>query len=281
MARQPLIPRRLPVGDAETRTLEVRGDGPTIVLLHGFSDSADTWRPVLQQLERHGRHAIAVDLPGFGRATPLPRQAGILAPLDRFVGDLVRQVERGDGVVVAGNSLGAVLALRAAERDDLNLRGVAPISPAGLHMSPAALRVDRYLGAMVPMLRLARRLPVPPSVIQRGAGLAYGRFAGRNIDPSLGARYGTHLTGGLRDVRRLGAMARVLADELQTEPYRLIDIKVPVLMLWGAEDSFCLISGAQIVLDAVPGARLVPLEGCGHCAQLEAPEQIAEELLAL
>ncbi|MER6900182.1 alpha/beta fold hydrolase, partial [Amycolatopsis sp. NPDC000740] len=47
-----------------------KGDGkpraPRLVLLHGYCDSADTWRPVLGELAAAGIAAIAVDLPGFG-----------------------------------------------------------------------------------------------------------------------------------------------------------------------------------------------------------------------
>ncbi|HUE28529.1 MAG TPA: hypothetical protein VMP89_17270, partial [Solirubrobacteraceae bacterium] len=48
---------RLPLAGVRTRVLEVDGDGPPLVLLHGFSDSADTWRAMLERLARSGRRA--------------------------------------------------------------------------------------------------------------------------------------------------------------------------------------------------------------------------------
>ncbi|MGB3332425.1 MAG: alpha/beta fold hydrolase, partial [Mycobacterium sp.] len=59
-----------------TRMLSVPGDGTPVVLLHGYGDSADTWRGVLTRLAAAGRRAVAVDLPGFGQADP--RRAGPL-----------------------------------------------------------------------------------------------------------------------------------------------------------------------------------------------------------
>jgi alpha-beta hydrolase superfamily lysophospholipase len=59
---------RASFANVNTRTLTVGAGGTPIVLLHGYADSADTWRPVLSRLEAAGRHAINVDLPGFGHA---------------------------------------------------------------------------------------------------------------------------------------------------------------------------------------------------------------------
>ena len=102
------------------------------MLLHGFSDSADTWRLVLDRLGRREQRALALDLPGFATASPLEGGRGVLDQLDAFTEAAIRQA--GEGAFVAGNSLGGVCALRAAQREDLSLRGVVPIAPAGLDM---------------------------------------------------------------------------------------------------------------------------------------------------
>src|SRR5205807_8705759 len=46
------------------------GRGPTLLLLHGLGDTADTWRRVLPELARHHR-VVAVDLPGCGTSGPV------------------------------------------------------------------------------------------------------------------------------------------------------------------------------------------------------------------
>ncbi len=76
--REPLFEHRLELGGFETRALELEGEGPPVVLLHGYADSADTWRLVLDRLGREGRAALAVDLPGFGRADLL--DDGLMLP---------------------------------------------------------------------------------------------------------------------------------------------------------------------------------------------------------
>ncbi|EJZ06597.1 alpha/beta hydrolase fold protein, partial [Mycolicibacterium fortuitum subsp. fortuitum DSM 46621 = ATCC 6841 = JCM 6387] len=100
-------------GGVGTRVLSVPGSGTPVVLLHGYADSADTWRGVLTRLEALGRRTLAVDLPGFGQADP--RGTGPLLPqFDGFADALL--TETGPAVLV-GNSLGAATALRAAARN--------------------------------------------------------------------------------------------------------------------------------------------------------------------
>src|SRR5919108_5960047 len=125
-----LIEHSMQLAGHRTRVLELEGAGPGIVLLHGWGDSADTWRPLLAELAAHRRRAIAVDLPGFGYATRL-RRGAILPQLDDFAGALVQEWGAGEPVVVAGNSLGGCVALRLAENRELPLAGVVPLAPPG------------------------------------------------------------------------------------------------------------------------------------------------------
>src|SRR5919107_3346252 len=96
---------RIEVAGHSTRAFESAGEGPGIVLLHGWGDAADVWLPVLAELSARERRAIAVDLPGFGRATAL-KPGAVLPQLDAFAAELVRGWSEGEPVVVAGSSLG-------------------------------------------------------------------------------------------------------------------------------------------------------------------------------
>jgi pimeloyl-ACP methyl ester carboxylesterase len=253
--------------------------GPPMLLLHGFSDSADTWRPVLAQLSRHRRSALAVDLPGFGQADRLDRDKPVLPQLDRFVAAATRHAsERAGGrvVVLSGNSLGGLAAMRAAEDSRLPLGGIVPVAPAGLDMAGWIAIVE---GA--PLIRMIMRAPVPlPELAVRGAvGRVYRMLAFArpgDADPAVVSAFTRHVRTR-RDVVRVAATARRLRPEIQ-QPFRLERIACPVLVVWGDRDRMVFHNGAERILAEVDGARLELIDDCGHCPQVECPERLADLL---
>jgi len=273
---QPLFEHGLTFAGYSTRVLELEGDGPPLVFFHGFSDSADTWRATMAKLGRLDRRAIAVDLPGFGKASPL-KPGAVLPQLDRFGEAVVRYAAPDGGAVVVGNSLGGCLSLRLAERDELGLEGVVPVAPAGLDMA-------RWLGIIErdPVVRflLASPVPLPEFAIRRAVAEVYRRIAfhrGGSIDGKMIDAFTSHFAER-RTVARYLATGRALMPELK-EPFRLDRIACPVLVVWGEKDAMVYPKGAQRVIDAVPGAQLELLENCGHCPQVECPDQFSELLV--
>jgi pimeloyl-ACP methyl ester carboxylesterase len=162
-----LFQYRLEIAGHATRVLETAGEGPGIVLLHGWTDSADGWRRVLAELDARGRRAIAVDLPGFGAATRL-RSGPILPQLDAFVAELILSWAGGEDVVLAGSSLGGCLALRLADHGlGLPIAGVMPVAPAGLEPPGWHDAIERD-----PIVRRLLSLPIPvPTALAGAAGV--------------------------------------------------------------------------------------------------------------
>jgi len=250
-----IIEHRLELSAHATRALELDGDGPGIVLLHGWSDSADTWRPLLAELGARGRRAIAVDLPGCGHATRLGKGA-LLPQLDAFAAELVETWADGRPVVVAGDSLGGCLALRLAERRELPLAGVVPVAPAGLEMPSWFDVVERD-----PIVRalLAAPMPVPLALVRERPALPYPRAVVDAYAPPA-------------------AIAELL-PELSVAPFDLVGVDCPVLLVWGARDRRSPDPEARIVLDQLPTTHVALIEGCGRCPQLEATDRLLELLL--
>ena len=267
---QPLVEHRESYGGFETRVLELEGDGPPLLLLHGFADSADTWRLVLDALARRGQRALAVDLPGFGRADRLRREP-VLPQLDAFAAGLA---EAHPGALLAGNSLGGCVAIRAAQRPDLALAAIVPIGPAGLGLAPW---LDLIEGNPFVQLVLMAAAPLPRPLVQAFVARAYRTLAfapGAAVDPLVLRTFASHFADA-RTVRRYLHTARTLLGELH-DPFELERIEVPTLLVWGRRDAMVPVRGSRKLLDAVPDSRLELLDACGHCPQVEAPARLAE-----
>lgn len=258
-----------------TRALEVAGEGPGIVLLHGWSHSADTWRPLLVELARRERRAIAVDLPGFGEASPLAPGA-VLPQLDVFAAELVNAWAGEEPVVIAGASLGGCLALRLAEHPgDLKLAGVVPVAPDGLEMPSWFDPIEED-----PIVRrlLSMPVPVPGELIRRGQAGAHRRLAFSDAQRAVVDMFGAGAETRA-DVAALLESGRKLAPELANAPFDLVGIRCPVMLVWGAYDRMLPHTDARMALDSLPTTQVELIEGCGHQPQLEATSRLVELLL--
>jgi pimeloyl-ACP methyl ester carboxylesterase len=275
---QPLIEHRTRFAGYETRALELEGDGPPVLLLHGFADSADTWRATLDHLARTGRRALAVDLPGFGAASRL-RPGPVLPQLDAFAAAAASSLaeEAGEAPVVAGNSLGGCVSLRLGERADLELAGIVPVAPAGLD-HPGWFRIIE--SAPVVRALLVSPLPLPERVVRGAVGVAYRQLAFARpaaATPQAVAAFTSHHRDR-RAVARYLDTGRRLLEELRF-PFRLEDVRCPVLLVWGEQDRMVPSRGSRRILAALPETAYELFERCGHCPQLEAPDRFARLLL--
>jgi pimeloyl-ACP methyl ester carboxylesterase len=302
---EPLFEHRMEFAGVDTRVLELEGVGDPFVLFHGWSDSADTWRHVLALLARHDRRAIAVDLPGFGTASPLA-DGPMLPQLDAFGAEAVAYAtadirpargrtrarraaaarrtrsrrRSGRRAVVVGNSLGGCLALRLAEQGTVGgaeIARVVALAPAGLEMAPWFRLVERD-----PVLRglLALPVPLPGRALQEVVGRVYGALAfahPRAVEPGVARAFARHHPDRAA-VARLLASGRKLLPELR-QCFELSRIDCPVQLIWGDRDRMVYASGAERVLREVADARLELLEDTGHCPQIERCERVVELLL--
>ena len=272
---QPLFEHRLELAGYETRVLELEGNGPPVLLIHGWADSADTWRLALDRLARAGRRAVAIDLPGFGAADPLT-PGPMLPQYDAVASAALAYV--GDRPIVAGNSLGGTVALRAAERHGHDVTGTVAIAPAGLDMARWFAVVESE-----PLLRglLAVPVPVPSRLVQETVGRVYRQLAFRDqkaVDQNIVRTFCGHHPDR-RAVARFLALGRRLLPELRADPFSLGAIETPLLVVWGTRDRMLMASSTDRIAAGVPHARIELFEGAGHCPQIECADRFAELLL--
>lgn len=247
---------------------ERSGSGDPIVLVHGIGGELCVWEPVLEPLSRR-LDVIAVDLPGFGRSTPLPDE---VTPTPQVLAHAVTELldELGLGRVhLVGNSLGGWIALELAKADRaLSVTALCPaglwearLQPAGPSARGRTHALARSLRWLLPLLTLSprvRRLALMHVVAHPER---VPRHAARRIVSSY-ARATAY------DATR----AAMLTSSF-TAPAE--EIAAPLTVAFGELDR--LIRPARL---EVRGARSVVLPDCGHIPMWDDPHLVEELILA-
>ena len=247
-------------------TFERVGQGPPLVLLHGFvGDGAGTWRDQLETLS-DAFTVIAWDAPGAGRSSAapesfrLPEYADCLAAFVRALG-LARPY-------VAGLSFGGALALELFRRHRTVPRKLVLASAyAGWAGSFPPPVVRERLGLC---LRVSN-LPATEFV----AAMLPSMFSSQ-APPDWVAAFAANVAEFHPAGFRVMALASAEADLRDVLP----DIDVPTLLLYGDQDVRAPREVADALLTAIPGSRLVVLPGVGHCSSVEAPDRFSAEVRA-
>lgn len=226
--------------------------GGPVFFLHGFGGEARHWAPLLRELG--GIAAVAVDLPGHGTnaGTPLDIPAPVL---DADLADLTATLGGPGGMVVAGHSLGALVALRLAIAAPHRVRGLILLTTgfpfrvhpelAG-HLSRGAPDLEFLAGAL--------RRPSDAAALQLvGEGFRRMRPASQPA-----AVWGIGAGGtDIGDLRR---------------------VSVPVLVIVAGKDVVTSPRKGRALAAALPDAELVVLPDAGHYVHVEDPALIAGHL---
>lgn len=266
--------RQTPVDPATTFTSSHRGgNGPPLVLLHGFTGTWHAWEPVLDRLET--RHEVfAPTLPGHAGGPEFGGTAGLTALLDGVEHSLD---EAGIGVAhLVGNSLGGYVALALAARG--RARTVTALAPAGGWAAgdPALGRtmdffqqMQRMIVAAAPHAEEIARIPE-----RRASAMRFITEQGETMDPELVVRMILGAAGCM-DAVELAEMAKHEAWDLDAAA-----IGCPVRIVWGTADRILAWPRAAArYRETLPHADWVELEGVGHCPQLDVPLETAELIL--
>jgi len=115
-----------------------QGEGPLVLLAHGFPETAYAWRHQLAALAEAGFHAVAPDMRGYGE-TDAPAEIGRYTSFD-LVGDLIGLLDAlgAASAVVVGNDWGSTIAWQAALMRPDRFRGIAAIGVPMMGAPPMA-----------------------------------------------------------------------------------------------------------------------------------------------
>ncbi|GJF11580.1 alpha/beta hydrolase [Mycolicibacterium cyprinidarum] len=263
-------------------------DGYPIVLAHGITCALRVWAYQIADLAGEYR-VIAYDHRGHGRSSIPPRPSDY--SLDHLAADLdavlEATLEPDEHAVIAGHSMGGIAISSWSERypDRVEQRAdaVALINTTtgdllrNINLLRVPARVaDARVQAAGSLLRIFGGAPPV-----RAADLLTHRFVsslavGRGADPAIGA-FIFELFNGTPSVGR-GGWIRVLVDHVGPQHIALKNLSVPTLVIGSHDDRLLpMASARRIATDAPNLARFVELAG-GHCAILERPADVNEQL---
>ena len=240
-------------------------DGPTVLLVHGNSSSAETWRPLMEHDFGRRFRCIALDLPGHGESDPAAAPADYSLPgYATVLTGLVRELGVAHPIIV-GWSLGGQIAMEAAEQlpeaAGFVIFGAPPVtSPA--QMAEAFLP-NPALGALfVDHVSEAEARLAAEAFLAPGSSLDTGELVAEMLATDGAARTGLGASAG----------AGLFADEIAV----VSALRRPIAIVHGAEEQVVSLDYLRkLTIPALWRGEVQVLSGVGHAPHLEAPERFA------
>jgi magnesium chelatase accessory protein len=250
--------------------VQVIGNGPAVLLIHGTGASTHSFRSLVPLLANDFT-VVVPDLPGHGfTGTPLLASGFTLPRVARGMAALLRELGL-KPVVVAGHSAGAAIAVRMTLD-----RSITPVAVVSLN------------GALLPFRGVANDLFGPAARFLASSTMtarAFTFFAGsRPSVERLVRSTGSHIDEeGVRLYARLaassvhvhGALALMANWDLRPMARDLPHLPAHLVLVVGSRDGMVPPSESYRVGAMVPNAELVSLRGLGHLAHEERPAEIA------
>jgi pimeloyl-ACP methyl ester carboxylesterase len=259
------------LGGIESHSLQIAGHrvhylaegpatGPAVVLVHGLGGHAEDWLNLARPLTRAGFRVYMPDLLGYGRSEkPRDFSFSVHDEAELVVGFMdalgIRQAD------VGGWSMGGGIVQHVAFRHPGRVRRLILFDSIGLLEKPqwnvhlftphSAAELDQLDALLMP------HPPVVPAFVARDI-LRVSEQRAWVIDRALD----TMLTG---------------QDATDT---MLPQLKMPVLLVWGAEDRIVPLSQGQTMQRMIPQSQLEVLKGCGHLVPVQCSAAIAPRMLA-
>ena len=250
----------------------VAGDGPPLVLAHGWPWSSFSWHRLIPRLaETHRVHWY--DMPGYGRSDKATDQPTSLDVQGEVFAEMLEHWGLDRPLVVA-HDFGGATTLRAhllhgREYDRYVLMNVVAMRPWGSALFDHVGRhVDAFTG-------------LPPH-IHEAVVRAY--IQGALVNPIPPDDFDRLVSPWLSEDGRISFYRQFAqADEKYTaevEP-SFGDIRCPVWIFWGEDDPWIPLSRGKALKALIPHASFETWRGVGHLPQLESPERVLTDLTAV
>lgn len=282
------------------------GPGPTLVLVHGWSQDLRTWDRVVDDLRRGGvtSRVIRYDHRGHGGSDDAPEGTATIGTAADDLAALLRDRVPDGPIVLAGHSMGGMSIMALAERHPElvagRVAGVAFVATASDDMDRLDLGLPGRRGRLVargehvliPLTaRLGHRAPAGEIGDVGRAGRSRPRARATALSGVVRALvFGRHPRRA--DVLSVAEQAlaahppSVAAFRLSIGEHRrresLAALRgTPTVVLVGDHDRLCPQRHARAIASSLPDARIVLLPGAGHMINLERADEVAAHVAGL
>lgn len=245
----------------------VAGQGPPVILVHGYTANVIEWNFVWETLQGRGFRAIAFDQRGHGRSTLGSDGIGS----ESMAADLaavLRHFDVQDGVLV-GHSMGGFVSIRAVlDQADLapRLRGLVLFATwAGRILDEAPQN-----RLQIPLLEYGI---LQKALRNKTIALLFGAAqCGARPSPLMISVFMDFFNQHLDDHGPLLPIVRAFSHEDRYP--RLAEIAVPTVVMVGTADRTTPPSHSRRLVQGIPGARLVTVPDAGHLLNWEASDEL-------
>jgi pimeloyl-ACP methyl ester carboxylesterase len=258
------------------------GEGPLVLLLHGFPDFWYGWRNQIPALAAAGFRVVAPDQRGYDLSDKPARVSAYgIRTLASDVAALVDRLGGGERANVIGHDWGAGVAWAFAMAHPERLAKLAVLNGPHPQRLLAGLRNPVQLAKSWYMFFF--QLPWLPEEVLRMDDFGLFTRAMRDEPTRAGAVTKEDLDRYLEAWNRPGALRGMVAWYramfLPSARVEMRTVEAPVLALWGDADPHLGAGLATPSSQLVPRARVVMIPGASHWVQHDAPERVNEELI--
>lgn len=237
---------------------KIKGEGPVILILHGWGGSSESWIETSKILAKNGLKVICPDFPGFGK-TSTPQRVWGLNDYTLWLKNFIEYLNL-ENFFLLGHSFGGRVAIKFVISYPEKIKSLILCSSAGIKQKwgwkEKIIFLLAFIGNTIFSLRILRKFK------DKGRNLFYKLL--RNKDY-------TKTKGTMRET-----IKKILAQDLLPE---LSKIKVKTFIVWGQKDNIVPIKYAQILKEKIENSKLEILPELRHSPHLEAPEKLSEVIL--
>jgi len=249
--------KKISINGLETN-YKIAGEGPAVLILHGWGGSSDSWLSVQKILSKNGFKVVVPDLPGFGKSLT-PKEPWQVSDFVNWAKSFIDSLNLNDFYLIA-HSFGGQVAVKFTVLYPERVKKIVFCASAAIRPRPGL------------KTRIIFFIAKTGNAIFSPRYLVRLKDAARNfLYTLLRHRDYVKANGTMRDT-----IKKILEEDLLSE---LPKIKKETLIIWGSADKLVPIKHAYIYKEKIENSKMEVFSSIGHSPHLEIPEKLAEVII--